>query len=116
MYVLYRKITGIVSFLIPRYSLSFTIRLLRFPLIILASLLGLLGIMMGVLLIVIHLCALRSFSMPYLAPLAPLKKKALKDVLWRAPLWKMNTRPITSNKENMKRQAPGQKPISNKEV
>lgn len=57
-------ITGISSFMIPRYIAGIAIRLLRFPLIFLAGSLGLLGIMMGIIAIVLHLCSLRSFGVP----------------------------------------------------
>lgn len=102
--------TGVASFLIPRYNAGYSIRILRFPIIFLAGSLGLLGIMMGILAIVIHLCTLRSFGEPYLAPLAPLQKQELKDVLWRAPFWKMDTRPHFTGQYNEYRQAPNQSP------
>ena len=66
-------ITGISSFMIPRYVAGIAIRMLRFPIMLLAATLGLLGIMMAIIAIAIHLCTLRSFGVPYLAPLAPLK-------------------------------------------
>ncbi len=102
--------TGIASFLVPRYIIGYSIRFLRFPLVILAGFLGLLGIMLGVLAIIIHLCTLRSFGEPYMQPLAPLKKHELKDVLWRSPFWMMDTRPHFDGSTNVYRQAPGQKP------
>ena len=103
-------ITGIASFMIPRYATGIAIRMLRFPIILLAGTLGLLGIMMGIIVIVIHLCGLRSFGVPYLAPLAPLKGRELKDVLWRAPWWMMDTRPHFTGKFNSNRQSPNQSP------
>ncbi|HHW35770.1 MAG TPA: spore germination protein [Bacillales bacterium] len=102
-------ITGISSFMMPRYAVGVAIRMLRFPIMLLGSTLGLLGIVMGVIAIAIHLCTLHSFGIPYLTPLAPLKSRELKDVLWRAPLWKMNTRPLTG-KSNLYRQSKGQEP------
>ncbi|MBM7715536.1 spore germination protein KA [Bacillus thermophilus] len=102
--------TGIASFMSPHYILGYSIRLLRFPMMVLAATLGLLGIMMGILALVIHLCTLRSFGEPYLAPLAPLKKHELKDVLWRAPIWEMDKRPHFEKDMNEYRQAPNQKP------
>ncbi|RKJ41868.1 spore germination protein, partial [Butyricicoccus sp. 1XD8-22] len=102
--------TGIASFLIPRYIVGYSFRFLRFPLIILAGTLGLLGIMLGLLAIVIHLSSLRSFGEPYLAPVAPLKKRELKDVLWRSPLWMMDSRPVFNREVNVDRQASDQKP------
>lgn len=102
--------TGIASFAIPHYSTSIALRMLRFPLIFLASVLGLLGVILGVIVIVIHLCTLRSFGVPYLSPIAPSKQPDMKDVLYRAPLWKMNTRPRLTGNQNKYRQAPNQKP------
>lgn len=108
-------ITGIASFMVPRYATGLAIRLLRFPIIILAATLGLLGVVLGVIAIVIHLCSLRSFGQPYLAPIAPLKNQELKDVLWRAPLWQMDTRPHLTGEYDPYRQAAKQGPDSQKE-
>ncbi len=102
--------TGIASFLTPRYIIGYSIRFLRFPIIILAGTLGLLGIMLGLIAIIIHLCTLRSFGEPYLSPLAPLSKRGLKDVLWRSPFWMMDKRPHFNKEMNMQRQASNQKP------
>lgn len=103
-------ITGIASFMIPRYVAGIAIRMLRFPMILLAGVFGLLGIVMGIIALAIHLCCLRSFGEPYLAPLAPLKGRELKDMLWRSPLWKMNTRPRLTGEANLYRQSSGQGP------
>lgn len=103
-------ITGVASFMIPRYVVGISIRMLRFPIILLAGTLGLLGVMLGVITIIIHLCSLRSFGVPYLTPLAPFKANELKDVLIRAPWWMMDTRPHLTGDYNKYRQAPGQKP------
>ncbi|SFT07961.1 spore germination protein [Paenibacillus sp. BC26] len=76
---------GISSFVIPRYSFSFPMRILRFPMLILAGLFGLFGIAIGIIAILIHLIHLQPFGTPYLSPVAPLKKGKLKDVLMRWP-------------------------------
>ena len=101
-------ITGIASFMIPRYSAGIAIRMLRFPMIFLAGTMGLLGIILGVISIVVHLCSLRSFGISY-HPIAPINGRELKDVLIRAPWWKLNTRPHLTGEDNKYRQAPGQK-------
>ncbi|KAA9031580.1 spore germination protein [Niallia endozanthoxylica] len=106
--------TGISSFMVPRYIAGIAIRMLRFPIMLLASTLGLLGIVMGVIAIAIHLCTLRSFGVPYLSPLAPLKARELKDVLWRSPLWMMDTRPHLTGESNVYRQVSGQTPSPKK--
>lgn len=68
------SITGIASFLVPRYSIGLSIRLLRFPIIILAASLGLIGVMLAFILIVIHLSTLKSFGQPYLSPISTTQK------------------------------------------
>ena len=103
-------LTGIASFTIPAYNLGATLRLLRFPMMLLAGTLGLLGVMLGILAILTHLCTLRSFGVPYLSPLAPLKISELKDVLVRAPIWKLSTRPHLTGEYNQSRQGANQKP------
>lgn len=80
-------ITGIASFMIPRYTVSITTRMLRFPVMLLAGTLGLTGVMLGIILIVIHLSSLRSFGTPYLSPITPSSGSRLKDVWWRSLLW-----------------------------
>jgi hypothetical protein len=103
-------ITGIASFSVPRYSAGIALRMLRFPMILLAGTLGLLGVMFGIIAIVVHLCSLRSFGVPYLTPMAPFKGREIKDVLIRAPWWTLNTRPHLTGEYNKYRQSPGQKP------
>lgn len=102
--------TGIASFTTARYNAAGAFRFLRFPLIILAGTLGLLGVMWGVLLIIIHLCTLRSFGVPFMSPIAPGMRKEWKDVIVRAPLWAMTQRPKFSGENNPIRQSPGAKP------
>lgn len=104
------SITGIASFMIPRYAFGFSLRILRFPMMILAGTLGILGIMLGICGIVIHLCKLRSFGVPYLSTLAPAHADQFKDSLVRAPFWKFNTRPRLTGKYNQYRQSSNQKP------
>ena len=103
-------VTGIASFTFPSYSFGLAIRVLRFPLMLFSATLGLFGLMTGILLILIHLLSLRSFGAAYMSPMAPLNPSELKDVLVRAPLWEMDTRPRELVKGNWVRQAPGMKP------
>ena len=92
------SITGIASFMVPRYSIGLAIRLLRFPVIFLAGSLGLIGVMLALVLLIIHLTTLKSFGIPYLSPIGTLQKPMMKDTLIRSPLWKMNFRPhLTGN-------------------
>lgn len=108
------SITGIASFMIPRYSIGLAIRLLRFPIIILAGSLGLIGVMLAFILLIIHLSTLRSFGVPYLSPIDTLQENPLKDTLIRSPLWKMSKRPHLTGKFNATRQGAKLKPDPNK--
>lgn len=101
--------TGITSFVFF-YSASFTIRLLRFPMIVMSATLGLYGLISVMIIIVVHLCALRSFGTPYLSPAAPMSLGDMKDMFVRAPWWGMFARPRLIGWKNPKRLEPGQKP------
>jgi spore germination protein KA len=85
-------VTGIASFVVA-YSASIAFRLLRFFLLALSAALGLFGLVSGVALIGVHLCALRSFGVPYLSPVVPTSPADLKDTAFRAPWWALVTRP-----------------------
>lgn len=87
------SLTAIASFTIPNAAASFAIRILRFPMMALAAVLGLFGVMVGLMAVLIHLCALRSFGVPYLSPIAPTSWGDLKDVLVRTPWWATINRP-----------------------
>lgn len=87
------SITGIASFTIPRYNAAIAIRMLRFPLMVLASIFGLYGVILGLMLILGHMANLRSFGIPYLSPVSPLSYHDLKDTVIRAPWWAMEKRP-----------------------
>ncbi|MBE9914261.1 spore germination protein [Paenibacillus donghaensis] len=102
-------ITGIASFLIPHFDFGIAIRLLRFPMMLLAGFLGFFGLMIGITLILTHLFALRSFGVPYVTVTSFTHVNQLKDVLVRAPFWKMNIRPRTGS-WNRQRQSAGQRP------
>jgi hypothetical protein len=103
-------VTGIASFTIPRYNLGISLRMLRFPIMIIAGTLGLLGIMLALITIVVHLASLRSFGVPYLSPMGPMKIREMKDVLMRSPRWMLNKRPHLTGDYNENRQASKQKP------
>jgi spore germination protein KA len=110
--------TGIASFSIPGFNAGAAVRVLRFPFMILASLLGLYGVNLGFSLLLIHLVSLRSFGVPFMSPLAPITVSDWKDVIFRAPTWWMIKRPTFIAKGNVQRQKPGslsfQPPVEDK--
>lgn len=97
-------ITAISSYVIPSNEMSSAIRLCSFPLMFLSSLFGFIGISFGLIALVIHLCSLESFGMPYFFPVAPLKFKGLKDAYIRLPLWMQNDRPADSHAQKQVKQ------------
>jgi len=80
-------LTGISSFCIPQYGMALPVRVLRFALMVLAAMLGMIGVMIGVLFLMLHLFSLESFGRPYMAPLAPFRAGEWKDTVLRAS-WK----------------------------
>ena len=86
-------VTAIGSFTVPTFSAAIPLRLIRFPLMLLAAALGLYGVMLGWLAVLIHITSLKSFGVPYLAPAAPARIRGMKDLLLRAPLWSLGQRP-----------------------
>ncbi|WPC42463.1 spore germination protein [Clostridium sp. JS66] len=93
-------ITTVASFLIPNYEMSLSIRLLNYPMLILANWLGALGIAIGWFFLIAYLCSLDSYGVPYFS----FHKSDLKDILIRAPIWKMNKRPEAIPNNNPVRQ------------
>jgi spore germination protein KA len=86
-------LTAIASFVSPIYNFSISTRLLRFVLIIGASIAGLYGILLLLIFMVAHLVSLRSFGVPYLTPVAPFNMEDQQDVFVRFPNWSNKTRP-----------------------
>jgi spore germination protein KA len=86
-------LTAISSFAITNYAMSNAIRFLRFSFIFLGGMLGLYGISMGLIIMVLHLCKIKSAGVPYLSPVAPLVPGSNKDTIFRYPLWKLKYRP-----------------------
>lgn len=91
--VIVLAISMLGSFTIPNYSASLGMRLLRFPITIMAGFLSGYGISFTWAVILIHLCSLESFGTPYLVPVAPLRPRDLKDFIVRAPWFLLGERP-----------------------
>ena len=97
-------ITAIASFVIPSQANGSV--LMRLLLAILASIFGAYGILLGLLWVLAQIVSLRSFGTPFLAPIAPLNLRDLKqDGIFRVPLWAMFYRPRTIGWLNLQRQA-----------
>jgi len=105
MMVIVVSITAISSFVSPSYEMAIAVRMLRFVFMALAASFGLFGITIGLIALVLHLCSLRSFGVPYMSPIAPFNISDQKDTLIVLPKWKMTTRPrLISQKNNLRQQ------------
>lgn len=96
-------LTAVASYAIPVTEMGTTIRILGFPLMIAASLFGFVGIVLGIMLILVHLCKLESFGSPYFSPFAPFKLSESKDTVFRLPLWMLKKRPSSTRPKDIVR-------------
>ncbi|MDR6554350.1 hypothetical protein J2736_005579 [Paenibacillus qinlingensis] len=97
------SVTGIASFMIPRYNMTFSIRIMRLLLLLLAGTLGFVGILLGLFTLALYLTGIRSVGVPYLAPIGPLRLKALRDFMVRAPHWLIDRDHVSTSPEDNKK-------------
>jgi spore germination protein len=91
--------TGIATFAIPSVSLVYSLRLIKYFLLILSAVLGFIGLWAGLLVTLIHLAGLRSFGLPYLMPFAAGELEGcdeMKDSIFRFPLRMLKRRRVRS--------------------
>lgn len=77
-------LTATTSLVVP--SLYEPSIVLRFAFIILAGMTGLYTLTLGVAFVIIHLCSLKSYEIPFTAPLSPTELYSMRDVVFRAPM------------------------------
>jgi len=97
-------IAAICSFVVPSYTMSNSLRLIKFPLILLSATFGIMGYLAGIIVILLHLLSLRSFGEPFLAPVVPIDKSGFKNIFTRIPWWAMKERPGYSRPKDIRRQ------------
>ncbi|WP_281976105.1 spore germination protein [Halobacillus litoralis] len=87
-------LSALASFTAPSYLMGTAIRVIRFPMIILAGAWGLIGIVFALSFLVIHLLKQKSLGRPYLAPIYPFQWKDFNDSIFRLPFKKNTNRPL----------------------
>lgn len=81
------------SYSLPSYSLAITFRILRFAVMVATAFVGLYGLIIAYIFINIHIANLKSFGVPYSTPFAPSFLKDWKDLVLRAPVTTLGSRP-----------------------
>ena len=79
-------LVALASFVVPQYEGAVIVRVLRFPAMLCAAVLGLYGLTLFFVAVLLHMSGLRSFGVPYLAPVAPHRGAPPWNVI-RAPPW-----------------------------
>ncbi|MGC4378473.1 spore germination protein [Fictibacillus sp. Mic-4] len=105
------SITAIASFATPSFAIAISARLVRFLFMLAAATIGFYGIILGFIMLIVHLCSLRSFGVPYMSPLAPLIPVNTGDTVVRVPWWTLRQRPRLIGNKNNVREGKGQRPV-----
>lgn len=90
--VIIAALSGLSSFAIADINFNYTVRISRFILILAASFYGIFGLSMAFMVWVMYLISIRSFGVPFLAPLVP-KFLSSRDTIFRRILQNEKWRP-----------------------
>lgn len=85
--VLIVAMTAISSFVVP--SLYEPVSVLRFVFIIIGGTMGLYGIALATAFLLVNVCSLTAMGAPYMAPIAPFSKDAMRDTIIRSRFTKL---------------------------
>lgn len=97
------SVKAMANFVMP-YPMDTVNRFLKYVFLIPSSAFGLLGTFACVMILIMHLCIIKSFGVPYMYPYAPSGLGDLKDSLFRFPLWRLHTRPKHISVQNSVRE------------
>ncbi len=100
-------ITGLASFTIPEYRMASAVRLIRFVLLAVGTTMGLVGLAMALLILATMLCGLKSYGVPYMAPIGP-RTMANFDVVMRGQAFNQENRPDDLGTKDRRRQPTNQ--------
>lgn len=90
-------ITAVSGVTLVNQTLSTQVSIMRFFFFLLSAMLGMYGVILGMVLLISYMASLRSFGVPYLAPLSPLSVKELVVSFLRLPYSMMKKRPSVLN-------------------
>ena len=98
-------LTAVASFILTNQEMSASVRFIRFPLMLISSMFGIFGIVIGAMILIIHLISLKSLGVPYFSPFSPMKILDLKDTFVRLPTQLLNTRPFYLTPRDLNRES-----------
>lgn len=101
--ILYTAITALLTFAIPHYELSISMKVFRQLLLAATAIFAANGFFLGSLAIFLYLYALRPMQIPYLWPLVPFFPKAFARVMIRFPMSDDALRPYIVGSKKRKR-------------
>ncbi|MCM3617747.1 spore germination protein [Sutcliffiella horikoshii] len=93
-------ITYIASFTLVNQSLSSAVTIIRFAIIILSTIFGLFGVVLGFILTVFYFSTLTSFGEPYLGSLAPVSISEISKSFLKLPLQLYRSRTTSTDTDN----------------
>ncbi len=79
--VLIVALTAVSSFVVP--NLYEPVIILKFAFILLGGLLGIYGISLGLVVLLLNLCSINTFGIPYTSPISPFGHSVFRDVFFR---------------------------------
>jgi hypothetical protein len=80
------SLAGIAGFIMPNQDLSSGIRVTRFAFSLLAAVGGFLGLAVGLIILLTHLCSLDNYGVAYLSPFVDIDESNHKDTIFRFPI------------------------------
>ncbi|MBM7362079.1 spore germination protein [Priestia taiwanensis] len=109
-------VTALASFTAPKYVFGTAMRIIRYPLIVLAGMYGLIGVVYGLTLLMIHLLRLTSLGRPFLEPIFPLRWEDFTKGIIFMPKKMIKYRPVYSRSGDKKKNDPSTYIEKNKDI
>lgn len=97
-------LSGIAGFIMPNQDLNSAIRVIRFGFAILAAMAGFFGLLIGLILLITHICSLDNYGVAYLSPFVDIDELNHRDTLFRFPVKFFKRRPDKVAKNNVIKQ------------
>lgn len=94
-------ITTTSTFLIPSYEMSLSIRLISLPVLLMADLLGGVGLSISLFFMLAYLCSLDSYGVPYFS----FKKSNIMSNILRTSIWMLNKNSEITPNNNLVKQS-----------